>query len=324
VASGVARVSIVVPVYNVQSYVDDCLLSLRGQTHPYFTIIAVDDGSTDSSIERIRAHARLDNRIKIVEQENLGLGGARNTGLAHADDEFILFIDGDDFVSSTLLEVLLAAQRESGCDIVSCRLITITEQASFLSYEPRSGAPHLSPYENTLGLLSPSVATARLFERQALIKSGVRFLERLPHEDLFFTYKLLRRCSHNMTEDHLYFHRQRDGSLGHSFSRAYLPVPWRLRDDTRDFLGSVGASEREYALAARRNLMILWRFWKRAGENALFLDELTRTSKGRALEIQEDFEILNRVKIGCPHPMLLPLAQILREAGAVDLESILC
>lgn len=313
------RVSVIVPVYNVERYIDDCLLSLRAQTYHSLTIILVNDGSTDRSADRAYAHARIDGRIKIIEQENQGLGAARNTGLAHADGEFITFVDSDDFVSSSLLETLLAAQHESHSDIVSCRHLRITESASFLSLEQGTDpklTPRLSHYEKVLGLFSSSVAWARLFRREILSEPHVNFPDHLPHEDLFFTYKLLRHCSHTVVEDQLYFWRQRVNSLSSCLTKLHLPVPWRLRDDTRDFLNSVGASEWEHALAARRNLMILSQFWTRAVQSEAFLDDLRNMSIARAKEIDDDFEMTHRFKLECPQGSLLPLAQQLRTAGA--------
>ncbi len=321
-ASNDPKISIIVPVYNVERYIDDCLLSLRVQTHRNFTTIVVNDGSSDGSMDRVRAHARIDDRIEIVSQENLGLGGARNTGIEHSSGEFVVFVDSDDFVSANFLQVLLAAQRESGSDIVSCRHSRISEAARFLSNE-RPVAPPLSDYQQKLGLFGFSVAWARLFKRDILLKTGIKFPEHLPHEDLFFTYKIFRDCSHTLVEDSLYFWRYRDGSLSASISPAHLTVPWRLRRDTQAFLDSGSATEQEYALAARRNLLILKFFFRKALREDSLRDGFNRMVVENTSEIQDDFRrlISSTLEDSCM-PDLRELIQWLTEAGVA--ESDLC
>jgi len=144
-------------------------------------------------------------------------------------------------------------------------------QRSYERATPLEFTPHLSDYKSTLGLFGFSVAWGRLFKRETLIASGVKFPEHLPHEDLFFTYKLLRRSSHTFAEAHHYFWRQRRGSLSDSMTPAHLSVPWRLRQDTETFLAEASANDWEYALAAHRNLRLLRYFLKKAAKTRHFL-----------------------------------------------------
>ena len=93
--------SIVVPCYQVEDFLDDCLISLRFQHYRELEIIVVDDGSPDRSGEIARRHARRDLRVRVVTRENGGLSAARNTGIEHARGEFLTFVDSDDMVSPT-------------------------------------------------------------------------------------------------------------------------------------------------------------------------------------------------------------------------------
>ena len=110
--------SIVVPAYEVEDYLDDCLASLRFQRYGDVEIIVVDDGSPDRSGEIARAHARRDLRVRVVTRPNGGLSAARNTGIEHARGEFLTFVDSDDVVSVDAYTSAIGALTESGSDFV--------------------------------------------------------------------------------------------------------------------------------------------------------------------------------------------------------------
>ena len=101
-------ISIIIPVYNIDSYLKECLDSILVQTYQNFEIILVDDGSTDSSFKICNEYAYKDKRIKIYQQNNQGSGIARNTGLKFAKGNYVTYIDGDDFIPKNYLEVLLS------------------------------------------------------------------------------------------------------------------------------------------------------------------------------------------------------------------------
>lgn len=113
-----ALVSIVLPVYNVEKYLERCLDSVVNQTYKNLEIIIVDDGSTDSSSEISQKWQKKDNRIKVIRKENAGLGMARNTGIENATGDFIFFLDSDDYVSGDLVEKCLKKQQENNADVV--------------------------------------------------------------------------------------------------------------------------------------------------------------------------------------------------------------
>ena len=108
--------SIVVPCYDVEDYLDECLTSLRFQHYREVEIIVVDDGSPDASAEIARSHARRDLRVRLVQQENGGLSAARNTGVERARGEFLTFVDSDDVVQPDAYTSAIGALQESGSD----------------------------------------------------------------------------------------------------------------------------------------------------------------------------------------------------------------
>lgn len=116
-------VSVIVPIYNVEEYLPNCIRSILSQTYSDFELILVDDGSLDSSYSICESYAKIDSRIKVVHQNNAGLSAARNTGIENAKGEYLTFIDSDDFVQSCYLEVLVKGCKEYQADLSVCSFI---------------------------------------------------------------------------------------------------------------------------------------------------------------------------------------------------------
>lgn len=112
------KVSVIVPVYNVEKYIDRCVESILKQSYRNFELILVDDGSTDHSGRICDEYEKKDNRIRVIHQKNAGLSGARNTGIHYSTGDFLFFVDSDDYVSHHLLEKGLAAFEKSGADMI--------------------------------------------------------------------------------------------------------------------------------------------------------------------------------------------------------------
>lgn len=121
-------VTIIVPVYNVCAYVGECVESLLNQTYTNLEIILVDDGSTDGSEAVCDEYAKKDNRIRVIHQKNQGLSGARNTGLDHAEGEYIAFVDSDDCVMSTFIASLYRLIKKYHADIAACAYVKEPEK----------------------------------------------------------------------------------------------------------------------------------------------------------------------------------------------------
>ena len=117
------KVSIIVPVYNVENYLIDCLDSLINQTLKEIEIILINDGSTDNSLKIINLYAQYDSRIKIIDQENKGPSSARNRGLDVSQGEFISFIDSDDWIDNDFIEKLYLSALNNNCDIATATII---------------------------------------------------------------------------------------------------------------------------------------------------------------------------------------------------------
>lgn len=112
--------SVIVPVYNVENYLDRCMESIVNQTYKNLEIILVDDGSPDGCPAKCDMWAKRDNRIKVIHKKNAGLGFARNSGLEVATGEFVAFVDSDDYVDTAMYEILIGAACRHEADMVSC------------------------------------------------------------------------------------------------------------------------------------------------------------------------------------------------------------
>ncbi|MBQ6021179.1 MAG: glycosyltransferase [Clostridia bacterium] len=229
-------ISVIIPVYNTQDYIEKCVASVLSQTYSDLQVILVDDGSPDESGKIIDAIE--DPRVLVIHQENGGLSAARNTGLDHASGEYICFIDGDDFIERDMFEILLHTLRSVGADIVQCGYI---------------------PDDGTLGEFDRGDAAVRVFERDdailSLVKNDVfeqvvwnkiykrevigdiRFHVGKFHEDEFFSWRVFYNSKKIAAVNSVCYHYvQRAGSImGQKFSAKRLHALEALLERTREF-----------------------------------------------------------------------------------------
>ena len=118
-------ISIIVPVYQVEAYLDRCVASLLAQTYVNLEIILVDDGSPDRCPAICDMYAQKDSRVRVIHQENAGLSGARNAGIEVAKGEYLAFVDSDDYVSENFIRVLYDLLKETGCAVSQCRFYNV-------------------------------------------------------------------------------------------------------------------------------------------------------------------------------------------------------
>ena len=131
------KVSVIVPVYNVENYLERCIKSILGQTYENLELILVDDGSTDTS-PAICDRYQNDPRVKVLHKENEGAGETRNKGIDLASGEFLTFVDADDYLAACFLERLMEVSHKEGCDIVQCGFLFGSEM--FYSFEREQNA----------------------------------------------------------------------------------------------------------------------------------------------------------------------------------------
>lgn len=186
------KVSIIVPVYNVEDYIEECLTSIKNQTYHKFEVIILDDCGQDKSIEKVFFYLN-DPRFKLVQHEkNKGLGGARNTAFNSAQGDFIFYLDSDDVLHPNALELLIDAQKESGSDLVyssSFKFIS-NETPSFAKYDKCNDISFKKP-EEIISIRGFAVWGV-LIKRRLLCENEILFPERISGEDVPFTSLLLQ------------------------------------------------------------------------------------------------------------------------------------
>jgi glycosyltransferase involved in cell wall biosynthesis len=195
------KVSVIIPVYNAEAYLRECLDSVVSQTLDDIEIICVNDGATDGSGGILREYARRDARITVIDQENQGLSGARNSGLDRAVGDFVLFLDSDDYFESTTVEDMYARCREDDAEVgvFKIRYVYVDTGVSIEGAGSLRAdlAPKVLPFSrmDMTGYLfrfsTPNVCN-KMFKTSFIAEAALRFSPDLRRaEDLPFTYVAL-------------------------------------------------------------------------------------------------------------------------------------
>lgn len=148
-------VTVVVPIYNVQKYLDKCVSSIVKQTYTDMEIILVDDGSPDNCPQMCEDWAAKDTRIRVIHKKNAGLGMARNTGIDHANGEYICFFDSDDYIEADTIEMCMKVAKEEKADIIAFGNDRVTQQGGVLSRRIPSAPQSVFSGEDIKRILLP-------------------------------------------------------------------------------------------------------------------------------------------------------------------------
>ena len=179
------KVSLIIPVYNVENYIEKCLNSVVNQTLKDMEVIIVNDGSKDSSKQKIEKYLKKYPGIKYLEKENGGLSDARNYGMQYATGEYIAFLDSDDYVEETMYEEMYNMAQKEAADMVECNFIW--------EYPDKKREDIGAVYNSKREMVEKArvVAWNKLIKRELLEKTGVKFPIGLRYEDVEFFYKLV-------------------------------------------------------------------------------------------------------------------------------------
>lgn len=184
-------VSVIVPIYNVEAYLERCVESILQQTYEHIEIILVDDGSPDRCGSMCEEYAKKDRRIKVLHKENGGLSDARNAGLEMAKGKYVLFVDSDDLIKKELVESCVQTAEKNSSDIVIFDFNRVEENEEIVTtMEIEKSGTYTLKSEPRILFGSPS-AVNKLFRRDLFIKTGIRFPVGKYYEDLGTIPKLL-------------------------------------------------------------------------------------------------------------------------------------
>lgn len=188
-----SRVSVVVPIYNVENYLRHNLKSLHEQTYNDFEVLCINDGSTDGSQNIIDEFVKLDKRFKSFIKENGGLSDARNYGLKKAQGEYIMFIDGDDFVEKDMLEASVKHMDDDDLDIFVFgynQYYLEKNTSEFISLDIDDSVTSLKENKSILAK-TPNAAWNKMYKKSLFIDNGITYPYGYRHQDLGTTAKLL-------------------------------------------------------------------------------------------------------------------------------------
>lgn len=224
-------ISIIVPVYNVEIYLPQCLNSLESQTFKNIEIVLVDDGSTDSSGIICDEYASRHDNVIVIHQDNKGLSVARNVGVKVSTGSYIAFLDSDDWLAPSYVETVLGYLKENDADVVCSRYYTywegegkaedeINDMDSGVTIFNSSDAIEEICYGSKFGCSAPD----KLFVRDLVVDNP--FPEGKLYEDLATMYKIIGKCQTVVyTPEKLSYYRRRRGSIiNESFSEDHLYI----------------------------------------------------------------------------------------------------
>lgn len=232
------NVSIIVPVYNTEKYLNHCLISILNQSYTDFELILVNDGSKDNSGNICDEFAKNDSRIKVIHKENGGQSSARNRGLGFAQGKYIVFVDSDDVVDKDMIEVLLKTITETGAEIATCRLKKFADESEITSH-------HISQiidiYDNDTimkEMVNNNIINfspcGKIYKKE--IFSEFRFREGIIFEDMELLFRIWARTEKAaIIHDELYFYRTNPNStLNSKYSERHL-IEYDVRKQIYEF-----------------------------------------------------------------------------------------
>ena len=211
------KISVIIPVYGVEDYIEKCLQSLLDQTFTDFEAIIVDDGSLDQSIPKAKKLVGDDTRFVFLEKENGGQASARNMGIDHAKGKYLAFIDSDDYVSPLYLQIMYGTILKHNSDICVCNAFLIKNDQVIGNIEN-----NYSKYieERDIFLCKDTVSSFmwdKLFKKEVF--NNMRFDESIrTYEDSHFVFRLIYNKTFCQVNKSLYFYVQRDGSTTNGFN----------------------------------------------------------------------------------------------------------
>lgn len=263
------KISVIVPVYNVEKYLNKCLTSLVNQTYKNFEIIIINDGSTDNSLAICNKYSKKYDNIKVYDHKNAGVAHARNVGIEKATGDYLLFVDSDDYVDEKLLENLNEFLKKNDCDIVCFDMYKVVNNDNIYYHTSNSLVEdNIKRY-----IIGDSGPCNKLIKKKLF--NDLKFMEKIYYEDLA-TMPILALYTNKIDflEKPLYYYVQRDNSIMHQkvFSEKLLDI-FKALDNVYDVYNGNYKDEIEY----------------------LYITHLLRSASMRFLEYDDTKNYLNKI-----------------------------
>ena len=257
-------VSVVVPVYNVEKYLRQCLESIINQTYKRLEILVVDDGSTDGSAALCDEYLSRDERVQVFHVTNQGLSAARNYAIDRAKGKFLAFVDSDDWLEEKAIQILVDTARTMNADVVSCRFfqeyVNKTEESSG-TREPFTAQGEDILKAVVIGCKISNDVWNKLYKAELF--SSIRYPVGRVYEDLATTYQLLQKADRlTHIPDCLIHYRNRKNSISNDHSMKKLIDYWVAY---RERFGKIGGISSEYYRATLSEVVYsisrMWRWY---------------------------------------------------------------
>lgn len=249
------KVSVIIPVYNTERYLSECLDSVVNQTLKDIEIICVDDGSTDGSLAILREYESKDHRIKILTQEKSNAGEARNFGLSQAKGMYLSFLDADDFFELTMLEHMYACAQNRNADIVVCEMKQFFDASGEYVCVDWHIRKDLLPTKSVFSFRDiqrnafrciVSYAWDKLIKRDLVIENVLHFQSQPVYNDAVFIYKaMISAGSITVLDECLVYYRKRSSKDAVTNSRyEHIDCVYSVLRELKDHLIKIGLYER--------------------------------------------------------------------------------
>ena len=210
-------ISVIVPVYKVEPYLDRCVQSIVGQTYKNLEIILVDDGSPDNCPAMCDAWAERDSRVRVIHKTNGGLSDARNAGMDAATGEYIAFVDSDDWIEPVMYEELLKRSKSTGSDIVSCDAVRVWADGTPSKKMVRVAEDRvMNKSEAMQALIQASSLIQTVWNKlyKSFVAKKIQFEKGKLHEDEFWSWQVVAQASRVATTSGAYYNYfQRPNSI---------------------------------------------------------------------------------------------------------------
>lgn len=294
------QISVVLPVYNVEEYLRQCLDSLANQTFEDFEVICVNDGSGDSSLSILEEYASEDERFKIISQENKGLSGARNTGMDYIKGKYTIFVDSDDWLELNALEKLYNKITALDSDILMYKFRFFNQDSEQYSESVFTNLEVIDAslenknfnYRDVSDILF-KISHApfnKLYKTSFLREAGIKFPENFNYEDLYFFYMVFFKTEKVSVfrDESLYNYRIRNNSISTTGNERSFDI-FEILDLTQDNLKNVNIYSKvkdDFLMFVIVNLKYVY----------LRLNERLRNQYLQKMKEKYEFYSLNQVK----------------------------
>lgn len=309
-------VSVIVPIYGVEQYLQHCIDSICNQTYDQLEIILIDDGSPDSCGLICDRYSHSDPRITVIHKENGGLSSARNAGLNIATGLYVAMVDSDDTIHPQFIEILVGLCEKYQCDIAQCDFLTVCEQSLKLPLNPQGSLVFYTGkqalHELCVGQRNVKyvVAWNKIYRRNLF--HGIRYPLKKIHEDEFTTYQILWKAQKMVvTNQYLYYYLQRSESItGKKYSIKRLDALDAFRERI-NFLKENGLED-EYFATIKKYLVLIEKNYVLLKENEESCDAVCDAllKEKKQLEIQLSSTLISEEQMlpvnwtvdTCPYP----------------------